>query len=102
MKYLDGLGYHSHVDYTYIKQLINLACKNYDIKTDQPYDWQVEDTDLDATPKGHSSNSSIDGRSDNSPHKSTVGDKLEQVVKQINGTLSMNEGGKKAQMRNGN
>jgi hypothetical protein len=93
MKYLDGLGYHSQIDYTYIRQLINLAMKNYDIKADQPYDWQIDDTELESsnTPRGHSSNSSTEGRSDTSPHhKPTVSDKLEKMVQKING-VSLNE-----------
>lgn len=97
MKYLDGLGYHSQIDYTYIRQLVNLAAKNYDIKTDQPYDWQMDESELQnndtSTPRAHSSNSSTSGRSaDHSPnHKPTVCEKLEKVVKQINGSLKIDE-----------
>jgi hypothetical protein len=106
MKYLDGLGYHSTIDYTYIKQLLTLATKNYDIKIDQPYDWQIDESEMDnnPTPRGHSSNSSTEGRSaDHSPnHKPTVIEKLDKMVQRINnGSLNINGPGSSGQMQNG-
>jgi hypothetical protein len=106
MKYLDSLGYHSQIDYTYIRQLIHLAAKNYEIKTDQPYDWQIDDSELEqragssSEQRGHSSNSSTDGRSDVSPKRSpnAVCEKLEKVVQRINGSLQIDSNGK---MQNG-
>ena len=41
MKYLDGLKYENKPDYNFIRQLIQLAMKNNDIKPDQKYDWEI-------------------------------------------------------------
>lgn len=79
--------------------------KNYEIKGDQPYDWQIDESELqgDSTPRGHSSNSSTDGRSDTSPnHKPTVTEKLDKMVERLNGSLKIEGSQSNGRMQNGN
>ncbi|KAF8387378.1 hypothetical protein PRIPAC_76520 [Pristionchus pacificus] len=40
LKYIDGLSFDSHVDYTYLGQLIGLSMRNHDVNVDEPFDWQ--------------------------------------------------------------
>uniref|UniRef100_A0A914CVT8 non-specific serine/threonine protein kinase n=1 Tax=Acrobeloides nanus TaxID=290746 RepID=A0A914CVT8_9BILA len=42
MKYIDGLNYHSKPDYNYIRELVHLAQKNYELDPNQPYDWLLQ------------------------------------------------------------
>uniref|UniRef100_A0A915E5C9 Protein kinase domain-containing protein n=1 Tax=Ditylenchus dipsaci TaxID=166011 RepID=A0A915E5C9_9BILA len=63
MKYLDGLTYYSQPDYAYLRQLIQLAMKNNDIKPDETYDWQVDqeedEQDQDVQPQQPQTNGLI-------------------------------------------
>ncbi|CAD5231904.1 unnamed protein product [Bursaphelenchus xylophilus] len=81
MKYIDGLGYLSHPDYTFLRDLIQLAMKNNDIKADQLFDWEYESEESDGE--------AIEGSSKN-PEDTTVAmnglcDKLDRMVQTVNG-----------------
>lgn len=45
MVYIDELKYENKPDYNFIRQLIQLAVKNNDIKLNQKYDWEFSETE---------------------------------------------------------
>uniref|UniRef100_A0AC34FH05 Protein kinase domain-containing protein n=1 Tax=Panagrolaimus sp. ES5 TaxID=591445 RepID=A0AC34FH05_9BILA len=51
MNYIDTLTYYSTPDYSYLRQMINLAMKNYDIHSDEPFDWEQKNTVADEEDK---------------------------------------------------
>ena len=113
LKYVDGLSYHSQPDYAYIRQLFTLAVKNYEIKVEQPFDWQLESSESSGSrPASRQSNLSepaastshaalasdvaTSSASANSPAVTApCYEQLADVVHKLNGTLNIDGGDEK-------
>ncbi|CAD5224474.1 unnamed protein product [Bursaphelenchus okinawaensis] len=96
MKYIDGLGYTSSPDYTFLRDLIHLAMKNNDIKPDQIYDWEyeAEDSDNEAGPSyKNNATDNVDSDKSNASDATKsvpngICEKLDRLVETVNGNVN--------------
>jgi serine/threonine protein kinase len=79
MNYIDTLTYYSAPDYSYLRQMINLAMKNHEISPDEPYDW--EQTSAARSDKANETTPT------NNNTVKVANNQTDDIIKNINGLL---------------